>query len=361
MNNDHENFEPIAKIIVIGIGGAGNNAVNHMIDEDIQNVEFYAANTDKQTLSISKIPNQIILGKTITNGLGAGGDPSIGKTATEASENEIREIVKGKNLVFIAAGMGGGTGTGGAPVVAKIAKEEGCLTMAIVTRPFKFEGPTRNENATKGLKELKEIADSLIIVSNDNLLKIDGSLPIDRAFEEADKVLAKSVKTVSNLILLPSFINLDFADVDKTLRNGGITLIGFGSGKGENADIEATQSTINNPLIEQTIEGAKTAICHITCGPSVSLNKNYDCVNHIFEASKGTLDIKFGIAVDETLDDEILISLIATHFEEDKKIEKSIEEEILSTEILENSNETEPDIDDEDDDIIPNFLKDLVN
>ena len=312
--HDLDSFEPVARIVVIGIGGAGNNAVNRMIDEDIRNVEFYVANTDKQALSLSKAPNRIILGENITGGLGAGGDPQTGKDAAEASTEEIREIVRGANMVFIAAGMGGGTGTGAAPVISKIAKDEGALTVAIVTRPFTFEGKKKVETSIQGLNELRKCCDALIVVSNDKLLLSSGNSPISAAFSMADGVLSDSVKTVTDLILMPAFINLDFADVRATLKDSGVALIGFGSGSGPNNAIEAAESALSCPLIEQSIQGAQKAICHITCGPKVSLLDCQTCVDHMVYACGGNLDLKFGISVNDQLDDQILVSIIAGNF-----------------------------------------------
>ena len=318
MNEDTlDNFEPVAKIIVIGVGGAGNNAVNRMIEDEIKFVDFYVANTDKQALSLSKAPHRVVLGESITNGLGAGGDPSVGKAAAEASEKEMREIVKGANMVFIAAGMGGGTGTGAAPVIAKYAKEEGCLTVAIVTRPFTFEGNRRTNYSIDGLNELKQNVDSLIVVSNDKLLMNSGNLPIGKAFGDADKVLADSVKTITDLILRPAVINLDFADVRNVLKDSGIALIGFGTGSGEKRSEDAALTALNCPLIEQSINGARRAICHITCGPSVSLYECQDTVDKIIENSGGQLDLKFGVSINDQLSDEIMLSIIASHFTND--------------------------------------------
>ncbi len=318
MNEDTlDNFEPVAKIIVIGVGGAGNNAVNRMIEDEIKFVDFYVANTDKQALSLSKAPHRVVLGESITNGLGAGGDPSVGKAAAEASEKEMREIVKGTNMVFIAAGMGGGTGTGAAPVIAKYAKEEGCLTVAIVTRPFTFEGNRRTNYSIDGLNELKQNVDSMIVVSNDKLLMNSGNLPIGKAFGDADKVLADSVKTITDLILRPAVINLDFADVRNVLKDSGIALIGFGTGSGEKRSEDAALTALNCPLIEQSINGARRAICHITCGPSVSLYECQDTVDKIIENSGGQLDLKFGVSINDQLSDEIMLSIIASHFTND--------------------------------------------
>ena len=314
---DLDNFEPVARIVVIGVGGAGNNAVNRMIDENISNVEFYVFNTDKQALATSKAPNRIVLGETVTQGLGAGGEPAIGKAAAEASADEIRRIVHGANMVFIAAGMGGGTGTGAAPVVAQIARDEGALTIAIVTRPFTFEGKQRIANSVGGLTELKDAVDSIIIVSNDKLLMASGNAPISQAFSESDKVLAQSVKTVTDLILLPAVINLDFADVKSTLKGSGIALIGFGIGSGSNKAEEAAENAINSPLLEASISGARRAICAVTCGANVSLYEAQECVNRIIEQAGSTIDIKFGVSINDQLADTILVSVIASDFTEE--------------------------------------------
>ena len=311
---DLDNFEPVARIVVIGVGGAGNNAVNRMMDEHIDNVEFYVLNTDKQALATSKAPNRIVIGEEVTKGLGAGGDPKKGKDAAEASEEKIAEIVKGANMVFIAAGMGGGTGTGAAPVVAQIAREEGALTIAIVTRPFTFEGNTRIALSVTGLNELKNAVDSIIIVSNDKLLMAAGQAKISQAFQESDRVLAQSVKTVVDLILLPAVINLDFADVKSTLENSGIALIGFGTGNGPTKAQDAAENAINSPLLEASISGARRAICAVTCGDNVTLYEAQECVNRIIEQAGNMIDVKFGVSINEELDDTILVSVIASDF-----------------------------------------------
>ena len=362
MNENLENFEPVAKIIVIGVGGAGNNAVNRMIDENISNVEFFVANTDKQALSLSKAPNRLILGENLTNGLGAGGDPKVGKEAAEASSEEIKNIVQGTNMVFIAAGMGGGTGTGAAPVIAKIAKEQGALTVAIVTRPFSFEGNKKTQYAVEGLNELKSNVDSLIIVSNDKLLINSGNQPIGAAFSDADKVLALSVKTVSDLILMPAVINLDFADVKNTLKDGGIALIGFGSGTGEKRSEDAASSALNSPLIEQSIQGATKGICHITCGPNVSLFDSQNCVEHIIEASGNQMDMKFGISINDQLGDTILVSIIASGFKNEIDLSKP-QPKIDFAQIQQRQKQLEEEVAQQEketvasDDFIPSFLE----
>ncbi len=316
-SRDLDSFEPVARIVVIGVGGAGNNAVNRMIDENIQNVEFYVMNTDKQALSTSKAPNRIVLGGSETKGLGAGGDPERGKAAAEFSKEEIKKVVKDADMVFIAAGMGKGTGTGASPVIARLAKEAGALTIAIVTRPFSFEGKERTTNAVRGLNELIEQVDSLMIVSNDKLLYSSGNVPMDKAFKDSDSVLSKSVQTVADLVLLPGTVNLDFADVKSTLQNGGISLIGYGTGSGENAAIEAAESAINNSLLETSISGARKVICMLTMGDKVTMYNTERCVRRINEATGGSIDVKFGFSTNPNLGDSIICSVIASDFPKD--------------------------------------------
>lgn len=313
MLDEHEldGFEPVAKIIVIGLGGAGNNAVNRMIEENIRDVEFYVANTDKQALALSKAPHRIILGENVTSGLGAGGNPEIGKRAAEASEDEIRGIVRGANMVFIAAGMGGGTGTGAAPVVSRIAKEEGALTVAIVTRPFTFEGNKKVNYSIQGLNELKGCCDSLIVVSNDKLMMTHGNEPFLTAYKYADDVLTQSVKTVADLILMPAIQNLDFADVKATLENSGVAFIGFGDGRGEHNAVDAANNALSCPLIEQSVEGARKAICHLTIGPKVTLVDAQTCIDQMIYSSRGDVDLKFGVSQNDALEDNIFVSIIA--------------------------------------------------
>ena len=312
-----DSSEPAAKIIVIGVGGAGNNAVNRMIAENMNHVEFFVANTDKQVLQTSQAKNRLILGEKTTHGLGAGGSPEVGKLAAEESKEEIAEIVKGANMVFIAAGMGGGTGTGAAPVIARIAREAKALTIAIVTRPFTFEGKGRIANSVKGLNELRDAVDAIIIVSNDKLLMSAGNQPIGQAFKQADDVLARSVKTVTDLILMPAVINLDFADVRNVLRNSGLALIGFGLGQGPNKAFEAAQSAVSSPLLESSLTGASKAIVAVTCGPLLSLYEAQETVDRIREIASTNLDIKFGVNINDQLTDQILVSVIAAQFPEE--------------------------------------------
>ena len=357
-----DNYEAVARIVVIGVGGAGNNAVNRMIDENLSSVEFYVANTDRQTLSRSKARNRLVLGEEITNGLGSGGEPDVGRAAAEASVEQIRDIVRGANLVFIAAGMGGGTGTGAAPVVAQVAKEEGALTVAIVTRPFTFEGKKRIANSVEGLNNLKSAVDAIIIVSNDKLLMANGSQPINEAFAESDRVLAQSVRTVTDLILRPAFINLDFADVKNTLKESGISLIGFGMGSGPNRALEAAQNAISSPLLEASINGARRAICAVTCGREVSLYEAQETVNRIIEAAGQNVDIKFGVSINDELTDQILVSVIASDFTEDfdfthiPTYDTNPVKPMVSPEFADKGEETPNEEEESQDSFIPSFL-----
>ena len=367
-DNELDNYEAVARIVVIGVGGAGNNAVNRMIDDNISSVEFYVANTDRQALSRSKASNRLVLGEEITNGLGAGGEPEVGKAAAEASIDQIRDIVRGANLVFIVAGMGGGTGTGAAPIIAQIAKDEGALTVAIVTRPFTFEGKKRIANSVEGLNALKSAVDAIIIVSNDKLLMVSGTQPISEAFAESDRVLAQSVKTVTDLILRPAFINLDFADVKNTLKDSGISLIGFGMGTGPNRAQEAAQNAISSPLLEASINGARRAICAVTCGREVSLYEAQETVNRIIEAAGQTVDIKFGVSINDELTDQILVSVIASDFTEEfdfthvptyeapapKPVAPTLDAEVDESKPAFEGEESEEDTRDS---FLPNFLK----
>jgi len=370
-SNELDNFEAAARIVVIGVGGAGNNAVNRMIDDDISTIDFWVANTDKQALSTSKARNRLILGQKITNGLGAGGNPDVGRQAAEESIEDVRAIVKNANMVFIAAGMGGGTGTGAAPVIARIAKEEGCLVVAIVTRPFTFEGKRRIANSVAGLTDLKKAVDAMIIVSNDKLMMTAGNIPIGAAFREADNVLSQSVKTVTDLILMPAVINLDFADVRNVLKASGISLIGFGMGQGETKARDAAHSAVSCPLLESSLTGARKAIVAITCGPNVNLYEAQETVDRIIEIAGTNLDIKFGVSINDQLSDQILVSVIASDFAEEfdytavpvyqptktngKDNGKSEPDSLLDHH--EDNHEPEPELDEEAS-LLPEFLND---
>ncbi len=370
MSNDKtrlDNYDPTARIVVIGVGGAGNNAVNRMLEENISHVEFYVANTDKQVLQTSAATNRLVLGEKTTGGLGAGGSPDVGKLAAEESKDDIANIVKGANMVFIAAGMGGGTGTGAAPVIAAIAREAKALTVAIVTRPFTFEGKGRIANSVRGLNELKDAVDAIIIVSNDKLLLSSGNQPIGQAFKLADDVLAQSVKTVTDLILMPSVINLDFSDVKNVLKNSGISLIGFGMGQGSNKAFYAAQSAISSPLLESSLNGARKAIVAVTCGPLVSLYEAQETVERIREIAGTNLDIKFGVNINDQLTDQILVSVIAADFPEEydytnvpqyKKPLTSTKEDDAPNLLDESQLDAEALPIDDEDDLLPDFFHD---
>jgi cell division protein FtsZ len=370
MSNDKtrlDNYDPTARIVVIGVGGAGNNAVNRMLEENISHVEFYVANTDKQVLQTSAATNRLVLGEKTTGGLGAGGSPDVGKLAAEESKDDIANIVKGANMVFIAAGMGGGTGTGAAPVIAAIAREAKALTVAIVTRPFTFEGKGRIANSVRGLNELKDAVDAIIIVSNDKLLLSSGNQPIGQAFKLADDVLAQSVKTVTDLILMPSVINLDFSDVKNVLKNSGISLIGFGMGQGSNKAFDAAQSAISSPLLESSLNGARKAIVAVTCGPLVSLYEAQETVERIREIAGTNLDIKFGVNINDQLTDQILVSVIAADFPEEydytnvpqyKKPLTSTKEDDAPNLLDESQLDAEALPIDDEDDLLPDFFHD---
>ena len=362
-----ENFETAAaRIVVIGIGGGGCNAVNRMVDDNLP-VEFYVMNTDLQTLQGSKVAksNRIVLGNEITQGLGAGGDAEIGRKAAEASAEEIRNVIRGANMVFIAAGMGGGTGTGAAPVVANICKEEKALTIAVVTRPFSFEGKVKFTNSISGLNNLKNAVDSIIVISNDKLLMTNGNDSIEVAFQTCDQVLSQSVSTVINLILMPGIINLDFADIRKTLENSGIALIGYGHGKGSNKALEAAQSAIACPLLETPMSGARRSIIAVTCGPMVSLYEAQDCVNRIKDEASNAVDVKWGVAINEQLGDEIIVSIIASDFKDEVTFTEQSGFKVISSEPEEKkiekdkpAPEEEKENENSEEDILPNFLKD---
>lgn len=354
---DNLDLDQVANIKVFGIGGAGTNAVNRMVEEGLEGVEFYVANTDMQSLNISPIENKIVLGREITKGLGAGRNPEIGFKAAQESEAEIREIMQGADMVFITAGMGGGTGTGAAPLFAKIAKEVGALTVGIVTKPFTFEGRKSINFAHDGLSNLKEHVDSLIIVSNDKLLEVIGRIPFEEAFKEADNVLRQGVQTITDLIAIPALINLDFADVRTTMENQGSALIGIGMAQGDNKATEAAQRAILSPLLEAKIDGAKNAIVNVTGGSDISIYDANEAVEYIREAAGGDIDIIFGVAINDDVGESIIVTVIATGFEmpEDELLEKhEAERAVVKKEDLKTEVEIE-EIDEDHD--IPSFIR----
>ncbi len=320
----NEDFRKVVTIKVFGVGGGGCNAVNRMADEGIQGVEFFVANTDLQVLQKSPVKNKIILGQNVTKGQGAGANPEMGRKAAMETEAEIREAIKGSDMVFVTAGLGGGTGTGAAPLFAKLAKEEGALTVGIVTKPFGFEGRVRMRQADSGLEELKEHVDSLIIVSNNNLLEVIGRRPLIEAFEAADNVLRQGVQTITDLIAAPALINLDFADIKSSMANQGKALIGVGMAEGEAKAREAAERAIESPLLEAQISGAKKAIINITGGESISLFDAEDAVQYINEVSGGDIDTIFGVAINPALGDKIIVTVIATGFDLEEEEEEAV-------------------------------------
>ncbi len=336
---DNLNIQPkafdefIANIKVIGVGGGGCNAVNRMIAEEIEGVDFWVANTDAQVLLISKCQNRITLGYSLTEGLGAGADPEIGKKAAKDSEEDIKQALRGANMVFVAAGMGGGTGTGAAPVIAKIAKDLGALTIGIVTRPFGFEGRLRNSNAVQGIQELQENVDAIVVVSNDKLAENYGSLPINESFKEADNVLAHSVKTITDLILKPSLVNRDFADIRTVMKGQGLALIGMGMGSGDGMAYQAAQNAINCPLLETSIKGAKNAIVNVAGGSSLTINDANDVIENIKTEAGSDINILWGTTYDESLGDKMVVTVIATGFGSDLEIGNVPSSQQMSEEI----------------------------
>ncbi|WP_425377727.1 cell division protein FtsZ [Spiroplasma endosymbiont of Polydrusus pterygomalis] len=313
-----DNYEQVASIKVMGIGGAGNNAVNRMIEAGVQGVEFIVANTDAQIISVSKSKNKIVLGKETSKGLGAGANPDVGRQAAIESTEEIKEALKGADMVFVAAGMGGGTGTGAAPIIAKLAREQGALTVGIITTPFSFEGRVRNSYAIQGTEELRKHVDSLIIISNDRLLEVIGGVPLKDSFKEADNILRQGVQTITDLIAVPSLINLDFADIKTVMKNKGNALFGIGIGSGKDKSIEAANKAIISPLLEASIRGARDAIINVTGGNTLTLNDANDAVDIVKQAIGGEVNIIFGTAVNEHLDDEMIVTVIATGFDEEQ-------------------------------------------
>ncbi|MBE5938524.1 MAG: cell division protein FtsZ [Lachnospiraceae bacterium] len=310
-----------AKILVIGVGGAGNNAVNRMIEEGIKGVEFACVNTDKQHLKNCKANNSIQIGEKLTKGLGAGAKPEIGEKAAEESKDELVELIKGKDMVFVTCGMGGGTGTGAAPVVAEIAKSMGALTVGIVTKPFKFEGKIRMNNAVSGIDKLKASVDTLIVIPNDKLLEIvDRRTTMPDALRKADEVLQQGVQGITDLINVPALINLDFADVQTVMSAKGIAHIGIGVGKGDDKCIEAVKQAINSPLLETTIEGASHVIINIS--GDVNLIEANEAASYVQELTGENANIIFGAMCDGEQSDVVTITIIATGLENNAVNEK---------------------------------------
>ncbi|TVP83454.1 MAG: cell division protein FtsZ [Alkalicoccus sp.] len=309
--------EQMAKIKVIGVGGGGSNAVNRMIENGLQGVEFIAVNTDAQALKMSQANERLQLGGKLTRGLGAGANPDIGKKAAEESREQLQELLQGADMVFITAGMGGGTGTGAAPVIAEIAKECGALTVGVVTRPFTFEGRRRTTHAASGIEALKDAVDTLIVIPNDRLLEIvDKNTPMLEAFREADNVLRQGVQGISDLIAVPGLINLDFADVKTIMSEQGSALMGIGVATGENRAADAAKKAISSPLLETSVDGAQGVLMNITGGSNLSLFEVHEAAEIVSSASDQEVNMIFGSVINENLEDEIVVTVIATGFEE---------------------------------------------
>lgn len=307
------NQEYGATIKVIGVGGGGGNAVNQMVTDGVEGVEFIVANTDAQALDRSSAENKIQIGSKATRGLGAGARPEVGEAAAKESEQELTEALQGADMVFVTAGMGGGTGTGAAPVIAKIAKDSGALTIGVVTRPFSFEGPRRGKSAAEGLAKLKDNVDTLIVIANNNLLQIvDKKAPIMEAFKMVDDVLLQGVSGISDLITKPGIINLDFADVKTAMAGQGTALMGIGSASGENRAAEATRKAIASPLLEAKIEGATNVLLSVKGGADMSLFEAQEASETIAQASGTDVDIIFGTTIDMEMEGDLVVTVIAT-------------------------------------------------
>ena len=316
---DDIKYDGMAKIKVIGVGGAGNNAVNRMVDVGVTGVEFIAVNTDRQALLLSKAPTKIQIGEKITRCLGAGGDPTVGEKAAEETKEEVSNALKGADMVFVTAGMGGGTGTGAAPVVAQIAKELGILTVAVVTKPFSFEAKKRMQNAERGIASLKEKVDTLVVIPNDRLLQVvERKTTFTEAFALSDEVLRQGVQGISDLISIPGLINLDFADVKTIMYDTGMAHMGIGRASGENRAEEAAKAAINSPLLESSVEGARGVLLNITAGPDLGIFE----VNTAAELVQKNIDpdanLIFGAVIDEKMGDEMSVTVIATGFDKDR-------------------------------------------
>ncbi len=312
-NEDQTTF---ASIKVVGCGGGGNNAVNRMVDAGLRGVEFISINTDRQALALSNANTKIQIGEKLTKGLGAGAVPEVGRRAAEESREEIAQALKGADLVFVTAGMGGGTGTGAAPIVAEIARDLGALTISVVTKPFAFEGKQRMKNAEMGISDLKQRVDTLVVIPNDRLLQVvsKGTTMLE-AFRIADDVLRQGIQGISDLIAVPALINLDFADVKTVMESGGMAHMGIGTGKGENRMVEAAKNAISSPLLETNIDGARAVLINITGGEDISIVDINEAANLVMQAADPDANIIFGAGIDESMGDEVRITVIATGFE----------------------------------------------
>jgi len=325
----------IAKIKVIGVGGAGNNAVNRMIDHGLTGAEFYAVNTDKQALLLSKSKNKVQIGEKLTGGLGVGGDPAIGRKAAEESIEELSEIIEGANLIYIAAGLGGGTGTGAAPVIAELARKKNVLTVAVVTMPFLFEGAQRAARAKEGYETLREAVDTIVTIQNDKLLQVIGKgTSMLEAFRVADDVLRQGIQGITELVVKPALVNLDFADVRTVMSERGIAHMGIGVGYGDNKTMDAAKQAIQSPLLETSIEGARGILFNVIGDPTMSLIEIEEAANLIRQAADPEANIFFGADTDDSMEDEVHITVIATGFNRISRPKVTVKEEIEMTEAI---------------------------
>ena len=366
-------MDQLAKIKVIGVGGGGGNAVNRMVESGIQGVEFIVANTDLQVLNNSKADVKIQIGASLTDGLGAGAKPEIGKEAAVESKKEIEDALAGADMVFLTCGMGGGTGTGAAPVIAEIAQNLGALTVAIVTKPFSFEGKKRMENALAGLEELKKHVDTLIVIPNDRLREIiDKTTPMLDAFKEVDNVLRRGVQSISDLIAIVGLVNLDFADVKAVMEKSGNAIIGIGIGMGEDRAIEAAKQAVTSPILETSIQGATDAIINITGGVNLTLFEAEQAAEVVRAAANTDINTIFGSVINENLTDEVIVTVIATGFDKKKEVKEPLYNNVQNTrrsaprdiEVIDTPQPTpipvmssDDDDDDDGDYDIPSFLK----
>lgn len=324
-------MDQLAKIKVIGLGGGGGNAINRMVESGVKGVQFIAANTDLQVLNSSKADVKIQIGATLTDGLGAGGKPEVGKESAVESKKEIEDVLSGADMVFITCGMGGGTGTGAAAVVAEIAQGLGALTVAIVTKPFSFEGKRRMENALQGIEDLKKHVDTLIVIPNDRLREIiDKSTPMLEAFKEVDNVLRRGVQSISDLIAVVGLVNLDFADVKAVMEKSGRAIIGIGIGMGEDRALEAAKQAVSSPLLETSIEGATDAIINITGGVNLTLFEAEQAAEVVRSAANTDINTIFGSVINEHLNDEVIVTVIATGFDKSKKAAPTTQEPVFN-------------------------------
>lgn len=348
-------MDQVAKIKVIGVGGGGNNAVNRMIESGVKGVDFIVANTDLQVLNTSQAPIKIQIGANLTEGQGAGGNPEKGKNSALESKEEIKAALDGADMVFVTCGMGGGTGTGAAPIVASIAQELGALTVGIVTKPFGWEGRKRMEQALSGIEELKKYVDTLIVIPNDRLRDIiDKSTPLLESFKEVDNVLRRGVQSISDLIAVAGLINLDFADVRSVMEKRGNALIGIGIGVGENRATEAAQQAVASPLLETSISGATDAIINVTGGTNLTLFEVEEAAEVIRTSANTDINTIFGAVINENLTDEIIVTVIATGFEDKTEpLYHSYDDDRRKTQDI--NDDTTDDGDDES--IIPTFLR----